>query len=70
MGTCILCFRPATQQHHIIPKSRGDPEVYDVDFNLVDLCTECHDKVHNEGPMRWAERLMIAKTKADSILAV
>lgn len=56
-GRC--CLNPvhlATEIHHIIPRSIcfGDPDKIE---NLAPLCTECHDKIHREGTLKYRDIL-------------
>lgn len=39
MPACFECGRPATQEHHAIPASRGGTKT-------IWLCDDCHDLVH------------------------
>lgn len=39
MTHCVECHAPATELHHVIPKSRGGTFT-------VPLCGSCHGKVH------------------------
>ena len=43
-GGCVLCRRTDNLHvHHIVPRSRGGKDAPD---NLVTLCQDCHEKVH------------------------
>lgn len=37
---CFECGKPAAQNHHVVPKSKGGKKT-------VPLCLECHGKVHD-----------------------
>jgi 5-methylcytosine-specific restriction endonuclease McrA len=51
---CIICFRPYTHLHHIVPRSLGGKDEED---NLVTLCYSHHRKVHNSGATNWTDTL-------------
>ena len=42
---CEVCYKKATDLHHIKYKSRGGTN--DI-TNIIALCRWCHDKAHNE----------------------
>lgn len=44
-GKCLLCGKPITQYHHIIPKSKGGSNTLK---NIAGLCDDCHAKVHTD----------------------
>jgi NAD-dependent SIR2 family protein deacetylase len=46
MNYCFECDKPATEDHHVIPKSMGGTRT-------IPLCGECHNKVHDGG---WKRR--------------
>ena len=46
MNYCFECGKEATEDHHVIPKSKGGTKT-------VPLCGECHNKVHDGG---WKRR--------------
>ena len=48
---CALCKRKGTQIHHIIYRSEDQSKIDDIN-NLILLCTECHNKVH-ENKKQW-----------------
>ena len=48
---CALCKRKGTQIHHIIYRSEDQSKIDDID-NLILLCTECHNTVH-ESKKHW-----------------
>jgi hypothetical protein len=48
MEQCFECGNPATENHHVIPKSLGGTKT-------VPLCTLCHMKVHGLDKTRRAE---------------
>lgn len=66
-GRCGLnpCHR-ATVVHHIIPKSvcEGDPHGIE---NLIPLCNECHDKIHQEGTKKYRKILMEKRKESEWI---
>jgi 5-methylcytosine-specific restriction endonuclease McrA len=62
-GRCAKCFKPGTEVHHIIPRSRGKVSA-SVD-NLVLLCHKCHDKFHELGASDNAiEQMQIIRAQA------
>ena len=59
--SCILCGRPATEKHHIIPRGQTPgSEREDWDLNLAPLCTHCHVAHHGEQPVPF-QRFWAAK---------
>ena len=64
---CVLCGKPATEAHHIIPVSVGNmiklPEymIWSIS-NGVALCKECHNKWH-EANYKAEQKLHFAKQK-------
>jgi hypothetical protein len=49
-GLCVCCGAVATDQHHIVPRSRfGDKELAlcHRPENIVELCRECHTRAHS-----------------------
>lgn len=47
---CSVCWSPATDIHHIIPRSKFGAkmkEVQDAVSNLIALCRICHMKAHS-----------------------
>lgn len=53
---CVLCGKPAHHVHEIIPKSKiRDWKHWE---NRALLCVGCHTRVHSEGALNWAERLV------------
>lgn len=58
-GLCILCHRPASSVHEIVPRS-NIPTEWDTFENRVPLCSECHDKVQ-ANPSAWAEKLQVQR---------
>lgn len=59
---CVLCWLPASHQHHIKPRSHGGT---DDPANLVWLCAGCHSMVHHDGPLKWVDKLQQAKFDMD-----
>ena len=43
---------PATTIHEIEPRSIRPTDWWELD-NMISLCAECHQKVHNEGTKKW-----------------
>lgn len=43
-GFCEICGRVGNQVHHVISKGAGGP---DIEENLINLCAECHIRVHD-----------------------
>ena len=44
---CEGCGQPTEVGHHWIEKSRSSYLRYDVERNIISLCTSCHAKIHN-----------------------
>ena len=40
---CYFCGKPATSRHHIIPRRLGGKGMKD---NRIDICSNCHTKLH------------------------
>lgn len=45
---CVMCWHPATEINHIIPRSRNKSLIDDPD-NKVPMCNSCHDWYHSGG---------------------
>jgi hypothetical protein len=43
--TCATCELPATDAHHLVPRSHGGR---DIPENLISLCRSCHMMIHRE----------------------
>lgn len=48
-GKCLMCKKPISHFHHIVPRSRGGSDTIQ---NLAGLCPECHTKVHTDTAFR------------------
>lgn len=48
MFACAICGHDGEEIHHIVPKSEGGN---DTEHNLVLLCHDCHEKIHNRQPI-------------------
>lgn len=48
--TCIYCGNKATQQDHVIPKSKGGSNNKS---NIVPCCSGCNSDKGNRTPMEW-----------------
>lgn len=61
---CINCHQPATQLHHVVPKSLGGNDT----TNVVPLCDKCHGLIHHieyeEGKLSHSELTKIGMRKA------
>lgn len=56
---CYVCLRnPSVVTHEIIPRSKGGAVEK---YNQVELCADCHWKIHDEGTAKWQSRLELAK---------
>ena len=55
-GKCGLCGQAGVHIHHIVYKSEDRSKIDDFN-NLILLCLECHQKVHNNKKY-WQSRLM------------
>lgn len=55
-GKCGLCGQAGAHIHHIVYKSEDRSKIDDFN-NLILLCLECHQKVHNNKKY-WQPRLM------------
>ena len=44
-GKCLLCGKPITQYHHIVPQKTGK---YDNVNNIAGLCNDCHCRAHGD----------------------
>lgn len=51
--SCIVCFGPASDRHHIVPRSQAPERIDDIS-NLVAVCRPCHDNLSG-GP--WSDVL-------------
>jgi 5-methylcytosine-specific restriction endonuclease McrA len=60
---CIIDYKPAYTQHHILPKSLGGS---DDESNLVWICHECHTKIHDSGAINWIDYLNKLKQERDA----
>ena len=47
---CSYCNSDATELDHVLPLSRGGP---DIESNLVACCKSCNRKKHNKHPHEW-----------------
>jgi hypothetical protein len=49
--TCVICGKKATQKHHKFADTKVNREKYkkllDADFNLIDICHDCHVSHNN-----------------------
>jgi 5-methylcytosine-specific restriction endonuclease McrA len=62
-GRCVVCLRPASDVHEIVPRSQGGK----VDLeNSVTLCRECHTEVHETGTRLSSDLL---RERAAKVLA-
>lgn len=59
-GKCLLCGKPITQYHHVIPKSQGGSDTFQ---NITGLCDDCHETVHKD-----AKALRSLQTKQKGLL--
>lgn len=51
-GVCVLCGRPGSQVHHIVPRGWGKRAwLWDM-RNLACVCPRCHEGAHNPGIRR------------------
>lgn len=58
INPCFECAKPATEMHHVIPRSKGGTKT-------VPLCHECHGLVHDmKRPMNHAELTKAGLEKA------
>lgn len=60
-GKCGLCGKAGIHIHHIIYKSEDRNKIDDPE-NLILLCIECHQKVH-ENKKYWQPRLRKLRDK-------
>lgn len=45
--SCVVCGRPATDQHHVVQKGMGGvPAEVERRIPTVSLCRRCHTEVH------------------------
>ena len=65
-GRCVLCKKPASHVHEIIPKSLN--KNWRAFENRVTLCAVCHNKVHEEGTQKWAEDLRQAAVRTRAVI--
>jgi 5-methylcytosine-specific restriction enzyme A len=68
--TCALCEVHDTaigimQVHHIVPVSHGGT---DDSLNLITVCKNCHDSIHNNGWERYIVSLKETAEKMECIL--
>lgn len=61
---CALCGKKGQQIHHIIYRSEDKSKIDDLD-NLILLCIECHNKVHDNKEY-WQPRLQEIREKINS----
>jgi len=54
MKLCFECGQSATEDHHVIPESRGGTKT-------VPLCGKCHDLVHGWGNERRDDHITLTK---------
>lgn len=64
-GLCVLCLRPASSIHEIVPRSSLPTEWDEID-NMVPLCSECHSKIQ-ENPSQYETKL---RNQRDYLLQV
>lgn len=62
-GRCLLNPSHAgCVVHEIEPKSQR-PRTWQETSNMVLLCSECHNKIHQEGAHNWVTKLKILREK-------
>jgi hypothetical protein len=60
---CACCGRPAVCEHHLI--RRGASEILRFDpLNGLELCQECHDKIHAGKLDEWS---LVSKDRAEKL---
>jgi 5-methylcytosine-specific restriction endonuclease McrA len=63
-GKCGLCGKQGVHIHHIEYRNEDRSKIDDVE-NLILLCVECHNKVH-ENKKYWQPRLKKIREKLNS----
>ena len=58
-GICVLCLKPASGVHEIVPRSKLPAGWNEID-NRVPLCSECHEKVQGN-PAGWEKKLRLQR---------
>lgn len=60
--TCFECGLPATENHHVVPRSKGGTKT-------IPLCAECHGKVHGVSRVNISvlTKEALAKKKAQGV---
>lgn len=62
-GLCFLCeANPAIDTHHIFPVEHGGAD----NGPKVDLCKNCHDKVHRLAGEVWSNKLALSAIPDDN----
>ena len=59
---CLIDFKPYSHLHHIVPKSVLHPED-DTEDNIVLLCADCHEVIHDTGALNWIDYLRELRIK-------
>lgn len=60
--SCVICGHTRSLQlHHLIPKGRYDPNLYNLKNvhdprNLATVCKGCHRKIHDDP--EWMEKML------------
>lgn len=56
---CLLCGKPTTTAHHHVHKSKSNRLRYE-EINLINLCSECHFKLH-QNESYYASKIVAIK---------
>lgn len=62
-GVCVLCLRPASSIHEIIPRSKLPKSALLDKENRVTLCQLCHAMVEDQGSANFIQLLRSCRAK-------